>query len=65
MKTSARPTAADTTRSATAVQGMLRDIGYVLWLSRMLAAEVKKEECAAARPEMAEFCAVDAAAFAA
>jgi len=65
MNTTARPTATDRPCSATAVQGMLRDIGYVLWLSRMLAAEMKEEECAAVRPEMAEFCAVDAAAFAA
>jgi hypothetical protein len=57
------PTTTDTARSETAVREMLRDIGYVLWLSRMLAAEIKAEEPRPARPEMAEFCAVDAASF--
>jgi hypothetical protein len=57
-------TADDTTRSATAVRGMLRDIGYVLWLSRKLAAEIKEPQ-PPVRPEMAEFCAVDMAACAA
>ena len=57
--------AVDTARSAAAVKGMLRDIGYVLWLSRMVAAEVKGEKSHPARPEMSEFCAVDASAFAA
>jgi len=63
--TTTRPTTADTTRSATAVRGVLRDIGYVLWLTRKLAAELEAEERRPVRPEMAEFCAVDAAAFAA
>ena len=53
---------AETTRSATAVKGVLRDIGYVLWLSRKLAAEMKAAERAPVRPDMAEFCAVDMAA---
>ena len=65
MKTSARPTAVDATPSQTAVQSMLRDIGYALWLSRLLAAEMKAEKCQPVRPEMSDFCAVDAAAFAA
>lgn len=65
MKATSRPTAADTTRSATAVKSMLRDIGYVLWLSRKLAAEMQAATCPAVRPEMSDFCAVDAAAFAA
>ncbi|MFO0810253.1 MAG: hypothetical protein U0746_16650 [Gemmataceae bacterium] len=57
--------AAESPRSATAVKTMLRDIGYVLWLSRKLAAEIKAEAVQPARPDMAEFCAVDSAAFAA
>jgi hypothetical protein len=52
----------DTVRSAAAVEGMLRDIGYVLWLTRRLAAEIEPERAEPARPEMAEFCAFDAAA---
>jgi len=60
---------ADTARSATAVRTTLRDIGYVLWLSRGLAAEIKSEAKAEPRPgwrpEMADFCAFDAAGFAA
>ena len=63
MKT-ARPTA-DATRSETAVKGMLRDIGYVLWLSRIVAAEVKAEKPEPIRPDICDFCAVDAGAFAA
>jgi hypothetical protein len=47
-------------RSETAVRAMLRDIGYVLWLSRMVAAEIEAEKSQPARPEMSEFCAVDA-----
>ena len=65
MKATSRPTAADRTRSATAVKSMLRDIGYVLWLSRKLAAEMQAETCPTVRPEMSDFCAVDAAAFSA
>jgi hypothetical protein len=63
MKTS-HPTS-DAAHSATAVRSMLREAGYVLWLSRMLAAEIKAEKSQPARPEMSEFCAVDAATFAA
>jgi hypothetical protein len=58
-------TATGSARSETAVRGMLRDIGYVLWLSRTLAEEIKREERQPARPEMSDFCAVDAATFAA
>jgi hypothetical protein len=50
----------DAPRTAAAVENMLRDIGYVLWLSRKLAAEIDPAE--PARPEMAEFCAFDSAA---
>ena len=61
----ALPTATEIARGEAAVKAMLRDVGYVLWLSRKLAAEIKTEECRPVRPEMAEFCAVDTAAFAA
>jgi hypothetical protein len=44
---------------------MLRDIGYVLWLSRMLAADCKATPPEPIRPEMSDYCAADAAAFAA
>ncbi len=64
MKT-VHPAPADTARSATAVRGMLRDIGYVLWLSRVVAAEIKAEKSRLVRPEMCDFCAVDAAGMAA
>ena len=63
--TTSHPTAADAARSATAVEGMLRDIGYVLWLSRMLAADGRATPPEPIRPEMSDFCAVDAAEFAA
>lgn len=60
------PTAKEIARSNAAVRGMLRDIGYVLWLSRKLAAEIKKaEEVQPVRPDMAEFCAIDMTACAA
>jgi hypothetical protein len=62
--TTAHPTA-EAARSATAVEGMLRDIGYVLWLSRMLAAGTKAAPPEPIRPETSDFCAVDAEAFAA
>ena len=62
--TTAHP-AADAARSATAVEAMLRDIGYVLWLSRVLAAERTASLPEPVRPEMSDFCAVDAEAFAA
>jgi hypothetical protein len=64
MKT-VHPARADAARSETAVRGMLCDIGYVLWVSRMLAAEIKAEKRQPVRPEMCEFCAVDAAGMAA
>lgn len=63
--TTALPTAREIACSKAAVRNMLRDIGYVLWLSRQLASEIEAEECQPVRPEMAEFCAVDAAACAA
>ena len=62
MKT--KPAFAETPRSAIAVETMLRDIGYVLWLSRKLATELRAEKCRPVQPEMSEFCAVDMAAFA-
>ena len=55
----------DAPRTAAEVRDMLRDIGYVLWLSRMLAADIKAEKCQPVRPEMSDFCAIDAATFAA
>jgi hypothetical protein len=57
-------TPAEPARSATAVRGLLRDLGYVLWLSRKLAAEIEAEKCLPVRPEMCEYCAVDAAGMA-
>jgi len=54
----------ETLRTATA-QALLREIGYVLWLSRKLAAEIRAEPVQPVRPDMAEFCAVDMAACAA
>jgi hypothetical protein len=64
MKTLDR-TATETARSETSVRAMLRDMGYVLWLSRMLAEDIKRDERQPARPDMSDFCAVDAATFAA
>src|SRR4051812_3679474 len=64
MMATALPTATEIARSKAAVKGMLRDLGYVLWLGRKLAAEVRAER-QPARPEMAEFCAVEMAACAA
>ena len=52
-------------RTGAALKGVLREIGYVLWLSRRLAAEVRAAKYRSVRPEMAEFCAVDMAACAA
>ncbi|MFL5328790.1 MAG: hypothetical protein ACJ8C4_07725 [Gemmataceae bacterium] len=43
-------------RTSTAVRSMLRDIGYVLWLSRMIAKEIETQERAPVRPEMSECC---------
>jgi len=63
--TTAHPAAADAARSATAVEGMLRDVGFVLWLSRVLAANTRAISPEPIRPEMSDFCAVDAAEFAA
>ena len=48
-----------------AVKELLRDVGYVLWLSRRLAQEMMAEKCEPVRPEMSEFCAVDIASCAA
>jgi hypothetical protein len=64
MKT-VRANPADSARSAPAVRAMLRDIGYALWLSRKLAAAIEAERSRPLRPEMSEFCAVDAAGMAA
>lgn len=61
------PTAKEIARSKAAVRGMLRDIGYVLWLSRKMAAEMNKTGTVqpVQRPDMAEFCAIDMTACAA
>jgi len=45
------------------VAAVLRDIGYVLWISRKLADEIKAERSEPKRPEMAEFCAVETGGF--
>lgn len=45
------------------VKSMLREMGYVMWLARKLAEEIKAERCEPVRPEMAEFCAVEMSAF--
>ena len=55
----ALPTDAQPTLTTAEVLGLLREIGYLLWLSRKLAAEIKEEAHQPVRPEMAEFCAVD------
>lgn len=47
------------------VKELLREVGYVLWLSRQLAQEMMAEKCEPVRPEMAEFCAVEIASCAA
>ncbi|MBX7104478.1 MAG: hypothetical protein K1X57_10380 [Gemmataceae bacterium] len=52
-----------TRRQEAEVRALLRDIGRVLWLSKQMAAEITRESCQPARPEMAEFCAVDSLAF--
>jgi len=54
----------DAPRTSTAVQGMLRDIGYVLWLTRKIAADIESQKCERVRPDMSEYCEFDAAAFA-
>lgn len=56
---------AETRRTKPVVKGMLRDMGYILWIAKTLAAEIKVERAQPVRPEMSEFCAVDTAAFAA
>jgi hypothetical protein len=58
------PCPTETLRTATA-QALLREVGYVLWLSRKLAAEIRAEKSQPVRPEMAEFCAVEMATCAA
>jgi shikimate kinase len=63
--TAVHPTDAQPTLSTADVKALLREIGHVLWLSRKLAAEMKRVEPAPVRPEMAEFCAIDMAACAA
>ena len=62
--TTSTPSPTETLRTATA-QAMLREVGYVLWLSRKLAAEIRAEKSQPVRPEMAEFCAVEMATCAA
>jgi hypothetical protein len=56
-------TLAKTPHTRAQVEGMLRDMGYVLWIARKLAAEIKSERSEPVRPEMAEFCAVEVATF--
>ncbi len=58
-------TTAKTPHTRAQVKGMLRDIGYVLWIARKLAAEIRAERNEPVRPDMAEFCAVEMAACAA
>lgn len=58
-------TTAKSTYTRAQVEGMLNDIGYILWIARKLAAEIKAERCEPVRPEMAEFCAIEMAACAA
>ncbi|HTK73768.1 MAG TPA: hypothetical protein VL371_00835 [Gemmataceae bacterium] len=62
--TTSCPSPTQTTRTANA-QALLREIGYVLWLSRRLAVEIQAEKSQPVRPEMAEFCAVEMATCAA
>jgi hypothetical protein len=57
--------AAETKLSPVAVRRLLRDIGYALWLARKLSAEITAEKSEPVRPEMSEFCAIEAGAFAA
>jgi hypothetical protein len=56
---------AKTPHTRAQVAGMLREIGYVLWIAKNLAAEIKTQRSEPIRPEMAEFCAVEVAACAA
>lgn len=46
-------------REIAEVRAMLREIGHVLWLSKQMAAEIRKEASQPIRPEMSEYCAVD------
>jgi hypothetical protein len=56
-------TTAKTPHTRARVEGMLRDMGYVLWIAKKLAAEIKAERSEPVRPEMAEFCAVEVGTF--
>jgi hypothetical protein len=56
-------TTAKTPHTRVQIEGVLRDIGYVLWIAKKLAAEIQAERSEPVRPEMAEFCAVEVAAF--
>jgi hypothetical protein len=53
----------DNPRSKPDVREMLRDIGYVLWLTKKLSAEIQENKPQLVRPEMAEFCGYEALAF--
>jgi len=61
----AHSTSSDALQSATAVRAMLRDIGYVMWLSQLVAAEIEQHQCQLIRPEMSDYCEFETAAFAA
>jgi hypothetical protein len=63
--TAVHPTDAQPTLTTAEVKALLKEIGYVLWLSRALAAAMKCQEPEPVRPEMAEFCSIDMAACAA
>jgi hypothetical protein len=52
-------------RTAVEVKALLREIGYVMHVTRKLVAEMKAEEAEPVRPEMVELCAVEMAACAA
>jgi hypothetical protein len=52
-------------RTAAEVRAMLREVGYVLHVTRKLVAEMRADEAEPVRPEMAEFCAIEMAACAA
>jgi hypothetical protein len=54
-------TTAKTPHTRAQVEGMLCDIGYVLWIAKRLAAEIRSDRSEPVRPEMAEFCAVEMA----
>ena len=61
--TTAQLAGTDSPRTSAAVRAMLRDIGYVLWLSRMVAKEIETQERTPVRPEMSECCEFEAAEF--